>query len=188
MYMDKTRMVGGDPETTVSVIEHRSGCEGLHLAGQPKRFGRPVVEASNPSSHTEEQVAGVIFRYSVGCINSKWQRVESRRSWPPSPDPRPSDGPNSILRVFVHLGNPTPATQAAIVAVAAHAGFLDGTNLWRTEVFLTAGPYRAFTVFKEGANALSVELVITPKLAIFPGRDATLSAGADPQCSVACNQ
>src|SRR5579862_1319032 len=151
MYMDKTRMVRGDPETTVSVIEHRSNCERLQLAGQPKRFGLPVVKPLNPSSHTEEQVAGVIFHDSLGCINSKWQRVEFRRSWPPSPDPRLGDGPNSTLRVFIHLGNPTPATQAAIVTVAVNTGFLDRANLRRMEIFViqTAGPYRAFTVFKE---------------------------------------
>ncbi|HUE56665.1 MAG TPA: hypothetical protein VMO76_12590 [Candidatus Udaeobacter sp.] len=59
-------MVCGDPETTVSVIEHRSDGERLQFAGQPKRFGLSVVEASNPSSHTEEQVAGLIFRDSLG--------------------------------------------------------------------------------------------------------------------------
>src|SRR4029077_17549138 len=186
MYMDKTSMVRGDPETTVSVIEHRSDCEGLQLAGQPKRFGLPVVEASNSSSQTEEQVAGVIFRDSVGCINSKWQRVEFRRSWLPSPDPIPGDGPNSGFRVFIHLGNRSPATQAATVTIAVNTGFLDRANVRRIEVFLAAGPYRAFTVFKEGANALSVELGITPKFAVFPRRGATLSA--NPQCSVARNQ
>jgi len=98
------------------------------------------------------------------------------------------EGPNSTLRVFVHLSNPSSATQTAIVAVAVNTGLLDRANLLRGEVFLTAGPYRTFTVFKEGTNALSIGLGITPKLAIFPGRDATLSAGADPQRSVARNQ
>src|SRR5580704_6779943 len=176
MYMDKARMVRGDPETTVSVIEHRSDCEGLQLAWQPKRFCLSVVEASNSSSQTEEQVAGVIFRDSMGFINSKWQRVEFRRSWPPSPDPIHGDGPNSTLRVFIHAGNKSSAIQAAIVAVAVNTGFRDRANLRRIEVFFTAGPYRAFTVFKEGANALSVALGITPQLAVFPRRGATLSA------------